>query len=112
VSDGAVTRAHDHLREIQFGHGSVEDSGMKIRTRFWLESAIASVAALLAVATLIVPDWIETVFSVDPDGGNGVVEWGITAAFAILAIVFALAARLEYRHTVLSSRALASMKDS
>jgi hypothetical protein len=84
---------------------------MKIRTRFWLESAIALVAAVLAVATAIVPDWIETVFGVDPDGGNGVVEWGVTAAFAILAIAFVIAARLEYTRTVVSSGALASAND-
>jgi hypothetical protein len=84
---------------------------MKIRTRFWLESAIALVTAVLAVLTAAVPDWIETVLGVDPDGGNGLVEWGVTAAFAILMIGCAIAARLEYRRRVLSSDALAPAKD-
>jgi hypothetical protein len=84
---------------------------MKASTRFWLESTIALVTAALAALTAVVPDWIETVLGVDPDGGNGVIEWGITAALAILTIVFVIAARLEYRRTALSSGALASAKD-
>jgi hypothetical protein len=67
--------------------------------------------AALALLTVIVPNWIEAVFGVDPDGGNGVVEWGITAAFAILTIVLVIAARLEYRRTTLASGALASPTD-
>jgi len=81
---------------------------MKIRTRFWLETAIALATAALAIATVIVPAWIETVFGADPDGGSGVLEWGVTAAFALLTIVFAVAARLEYGST---ARAVASAKD-
>ena len=84
---------------------------MKVRTRFWLETAIARVTAFLAVLTAIVPAWIETVFGVDPDGGSGVVEWGITAAFAILTIVFAIVARLEYRSIASSSGTPAPAKD-
>ena len=83
---------------------------MKVRTRFWLESGFALAAAALAIVTAIVPDWIETVFGVDPDGGNGTVEWGITAAFVILTIVFVIAARVEYRRTA-PSGALASAKE-
>jgi hypothetical protein len=40
-----------------------------------IETALAVVAAALAVVTFIWPIWIETVFSVDPDGGDGTAEW-------------------------------------
>ena len=32
------------------------------------------------------PDWIEEVFPIDPDGGNGAVEWLVVAALALATI--------------------------
>jgi hypothetical protein len=42
-----------------------------LRTRFWLEAPASCLALALALATYISPAWIETLFSIDPDGGDG-----------------------------------------
>jgi hypothetical protein len=62
-----------------------------------IETALAVVAVALAVVTFIVPDWIETVFSVDPDGGNGTAEWWVVGLFALVAVTAAMLARRDYR---------------
>jgi hypothetical protein len=49
------------------------------RGRFWFESVFALVSAILSVVTLVVPDWIEAVFNVDPDHHSGALEWAIAA---------------------------------
>jgi hypothetical protein len=69
----------------------------KIRRRFWPESAAAAIAAGLAVLTAVWPDWIEGLTGQDPDNGNGSLELYITAAFAVAAVVLAIAARAEWR---------------
>jgi len=74
------------------------------RLRFLGESAIAGVAAILAVLTAIWPDWIELLFDADPDGGDGSAEWGILIAFAAVAIIFAVVARFEYRRLPVPSK--------
>jgi hypothetical protein len=62
-----------------------------------LKSSLACASALLALLTLVVRDWIEVVFRVDPDGGNGAVEWLVVCALAAVALVFATLARAELR---------------
>jgi hypothetical protein len=62
-----------------------------------IETALAVVAAALAVVTFIWPDWIETVFSVDPDGGNGTAEWLVVGLLALVAVTAAMLARRDYR---------------
>jgi hypothetical protein len=65
--------------------------------RFWIEAGLGTAGAILFLATLLVPAWIEAVFRVDPDGGSGALEWLIAAAFAATAVVLALGARHELR---------------
>ena len=44
--------------------------------RFWIEVALGGLSAALLAITIVWPDWIERVFAIEPDGGNGSVEWG------------------------------------
>ena len=67
-----------------------------MRGRFWLEAALAGVAAILFVVTLVWHDWIEA-FGIEPDGGNGSLEWVVVALFAVAALVCAALARSEWR---------------
>jgi hypothetical protein len=61
------------------------------RTR--VDVIAAAVFGFLAILTLIVPDWIEVVFKVEPDGGNGSLEWLIVAGMALVTLAFAVDAR-------------------
>jgi hypothetical protein len=67
------------------------------RTRFWIEAALAAASAALLIVTLLVPDWIEEVFKIDPDEGSGALEWAIVGLFAAATIAASVLARLEWR---------------
>lgn len=76
-----------------------EDEPMRkaLRWRFWLETAMAIVASILFVITLVQSDWIETVFGVDPDSYSGTLEWMIVAALLALTITLFTLASYEWR---------------
>jgi hypothetical protein len=63
--------------------------------RFRFELLVAVLAALAAVGTALVPDWIEVVLRVDPDTGSGAAEWAVVGALAVLALVAAALARRD-----------------
>jgi len=50
-----------------------------------VEAAAAVVLAVVAVLTVVWPDWIEGLFGVDPDGGSGAVEAAIVVVCALAA---------------------------
>ena len=66
------------------------------RTRFWVEAGMILTAAL-AVITQVWPDWIELVFRMDPDHGNGSVERVIVGVCLVAFLVSVLAAGTEFR---------------
>jgi hypothetical protein len=71
------------------------DNGLRIR--FWIEVALSSITAALFIATIIWREWIELVFRVDPDRGDGSLEWIIVATLLVATVVFAWLARAEWR---------------
>jgi hypothetical protein len=72
----------------------------KPRRRFWGEIGMLILSAALMIVTVVWPDWIEIVFGVDPDEGDGSLEWLIVAGSLVLAIVFLAASRREWRRTM------------
>jgi len=70
--------------------------------RMIVEFVLAGIFLVLAIVTAVNPQWIETVFSVDPDRGSGALEWIIVAVFGILALI---AAGLGTRSAVMRARA-------
>lgn len=60
--------------------------------RSLVETTLAIAAGFFAVLAAIWPDWIEA-FGVDPDGGNGSVEWAIPIVLATVALVLGFVAR-------------------
>ena len=68
-----------------------------LRRRFWLETAMAIVTSILFVITLVQRDWIEIVFSVDPDNRNGTLEWLIIGALLVVTITLFTLASYEWR---------------
>jgi hypothetical protein len=68
-----------------------------LRRRFYLEAALAIASGALFVITLLWHDWIEIVFDVDPDRGNGSLEWMIAIGLFALAAGCAFGAGRELR---------------
>jgi len=67
---------------------------LSARTR--ADVVAAAVFGFLTLLTLVVPDWIEVVFGVEPDGGNGSLEWLLVAAMALVTLAFAVDARRSW----------------
>ncbi len=65
--------------------------------RFWVEFGLAVFSAFLLLVTLLWKDWIEIVFRVDPDHGNGSFEWLIVTVAILGTVTFSTLARLEWR---------------
>jgi hypothetical protein len=71
--------------------------GKRLRLRFWIEAGLATISGVLAVLTLVVHDWAELIFGIEPDEGNGSFEIAVTVIAVAMTILFILAARLEWR---------------
>ena len=67
------------------------------RLRMRIEVVLAILFALFAVMTIMDPDWIEQFLELDPDGGSGEAEWGITVAFGVASLVASLLAGRDWR---------------
>lgn len=70
-----------------------------MRARFWIELFAAILCGLLAILTLIVGEWIEVVFGVDPDAGSGTAEWLVVVLLGAGVVMSALLARYELQRT-------------
>ena len=68
-----------------------------LRRHFWLETGLAIVTSIWFVLTLAQRDWIEFVFGVDPDQGNGTLEWLIVGALLVVSITLFTLAGYEWR---------------
>lgn len=68
-----------------------------LRSRFYPETILGIITGIMFVVTLLNRAWIETVFHVDPDGGQGWVEWAIVGALLAVTLVMAALARYEWR---------------
>lgn len=77
--------------------------------RSHLETGLAALSAGLALLTLVMPSWIEELTGIDPDGGNGMVEWLIVLLFGAAAVTLGLLARRDY---LLARSHLLSMRPS
>lgn len=72
----------------------------RLRLRVALEGGLAAVSAVLLAVTILVPQWIEELTALEPDGGGGELEWAVSTAFAVAAVTFG----------VLASRDLARLR--
>lgn len=68
-----------------------------IRLRFWLETAMGAITGILFLITLVWRDWIEIIFGLDPDSGNGSLEWLIVVGLAVITIGLFSLAGYEWR---------------
>lgn len=78
----------------EFG-GSNHEKGFAAVVLCW--SILGTLSGILFVVTLFSRDWIENIFHVDPDQGQGWVEWLIVVALALVAVGLGALARSEWR---------------
>jgi hypothetical protein len=71
----------------------------RVRTRFWVETTLASLCGCLAVLTILWRDWIEGLTGFDPDRHNGSFESAIVAGLFLLCVSVGVAARVEWRRS-------------
>ena len=83
----------------------------RLRTRFWLETLLAAVNGVLALFTLLVPDWLERFTDVDEDAGDGSIERWIVAVFLVVSVTFVLLARSEWHRAVALMRSGNAARD-
>jgi hypothetical protein len=67
------------------------------RLRFLIETGSGALSAILLILALVVPDWIERMFAVAPDGGNGSDEWVVVVLGAAMLASFLEAGRTWWR---------------
>lgn len=72
-----------------------------------IEVVLSVLLAMMTILTAIWPDWIETVFGFDPDGGDGKAEWLVVLVLAVITVAVSALARRDLR--VVRRRALAAM---
>jgi hypothetical protein len=72
------------------------------RRRLRLEGFLTVAFFIATVLTAIWPDWIEAIFHVDPDQGNGSLEWAIVVVLGIATVCAAGLAWRDYRRIVAS----------
>ena len=77
---------------------------MKTSLRFWVELVMGTVSLIMLAVTSLWPQWIETVFGFAPDAESGETEWDLIAGLCIFAAVMFVAARLEWRRTIVVPR--------
>jgi hypothetical protein len=73
---------------------AVSDSRTLLR---WVETVLATAAAVLFLLTLVWRKWIEAIFGVDPDRGNGSLEFAIPIFLLACTVALGLCARREWR---------------
>jgi hypothetical protein len=54
--------------------------------------------------TLFWHDWMEAVFRIHPDSGNGSAEWLIVLALLLVTVALAVGARREWRRAEVAAR--------
>ena len=69
--------------------------------RFWIEAVTASLGMVLLVLTLVSAEWFEALTGLEPDGGNGSLEWALPVVLLAIAASSAFLARRTYQRTPL-----------
>jgi hypothetical protein len=72
---------------------------MHVRARFWVEAVLAALAVGLFFLTLVLRNWIEVVFGINPDSSSGSLEWSIVGALFVASVALVALARVEWRRS-------------
>jgi hypothetical protein len=71
----------------------------RLLTRFWVEMVLGLMSAALLALTIDVPDWMEVLFGLAPDAGDGSAEWALALFWATVSVLmFGFAGRTWRKH--------------
>lgn len=70
---------------------------LNVRLRLAVEMGTVVCSMTAFVLTLLNRDWIEVLFRVDPDHGNGSAEWLILGFFLAVTLITLVLASIEWR---------------
>ena len=68
---------------------------MVLRVR--IEIAVSALLGAATILTAVWPTWLESLFGLDPDGGDGSAEWWIVAVFAVATVAAIALTRHDLR---------------
>jgi hypothetical protein len=74
-------------------------TGMRVRAavRVRLEICLTTLAAVLAGAAAVWPNWIEALTSADPDNHSGSAEWGLVLCLVVVVLALATLTGWDWR---------------
>lgn len=72
----------------------------QLRKIFWWEAIGAAACAVVFIVTLFNREWIEIIFGVEPDAGNGMMEWAVVVVLAALTLLSVTVVGREWRRSV------------
>lgn len=82
-------------------------------TKLFAEMVVALASSGAAIATLVEPEWIERLFDVAPDGGDGSLEtWVVVTACVIAGAVFGWRAAVRLRRDRVTARRLQTARNA
>jgi hypothetical protein len=70
------------------------------KVRAWLVTALPLISLCLLLLTIVQPDWIEEIFGVEPDGGDGSLEALVIWALVVVTAVSGMGAVMAWRRAV------------
>lgn len=71
----------------------------RLPARIWVELTLGLISALSLTLALVLPSWMEQLFRLAPDGGDGSVERSFALVWAAVSfLMFALAGRTWRKH--------------
>ena len=72
------------------------------RRRAVVRTVLAVLFAVLTVAALVEPAWVEATTGADPDGGSGALEWALALTAGLATVVAGWSATLAWRRVAAS----------
>ncbi|MBB5318085.1 hypothetical protein HDF09_002771 [Edaphobacter lichenicola] len=71
----------------------------RLPKRIWVEIVLGLMSAALLSLTILLPDWMEVLFGLAPDAGDGSAEWGVALLWATVSVLmFGFAGRTWRKH--------------
>lgn len=59
----------------------------RLQARITIETLLAITCLMLAIVTIVDPEWIEELTGADPDAGSGTIEWLVVIGFGLVSII-------------------------